>query len=124
MLFDGGKLRHGRFPEFGAAGLQALVVDLEFFEEAKKAALGGGFVAGEIREEFLVLVGPMVGVSGEFPFDFFEAIGSALEEPVGAGSFFNKCDGDGILRLVEMEPGGDGGFKFGGIFERHKIEGD
>ena len=44
LLFDGGKLRHGRFPEFGAAGLQAFVVDLELFEEAKEAALGCGFV--------------------------------------------------------------------------------
>ena len=83
----------GEFGESELAGVvvavQAVVVRFDFFEIAEKGALGSGFIAVGGGVEFVVFVGPVIEVGGEFPFDFFETLFIAFENPVGAGKVFD-----------------------------------
>jgi hypothetical protein len=57
-----------------------------------------------------------MGVAGESPFDFFEALLIAFEFPVRVGELLDKGDSGVGVGIVLIEPGLDGGFEYGGVF--------
>ncbi len=113
--FDGGEFGEGELAGLIVA-VNAVVVRFDFLVIAQKGALGGGVIAGERGEAFVVLRGPEVGVAGELPFDLFEALSVALELPVRERELFDQAEGGLGVGAVVIEPGLEGGFKFGGIF--------
>lgn len=93
-----------------------VVVGFGLFVEAQECALGGGFVAAEVRVEALLGICPTIGVAREIEFHLFEAMTSAFQKPVGARGLFDQGDGDFVIGLVEFEPAIDEGVEFGRVF--------
>jgi hypothetical protein len=86
LEFDRGEFGEGELTDVLVA-VDAVVVRFDFFETAEKGTLGSGFVAIGGGVELVALVGPVIGVAGELPFDFFETFFVAFESP-GRGRGF------------------------------------
>jgi hypothetical protein len=64
-------------------------VGFEIFQIPLESALGRDLVAGEIAQESLMGIGPMIGVHGQLPFDLSKAFLRALQEPMRFGELFD-----------------------------------
>jgi hypothetical protein len=95
-----------------------LKVGFQLLEPAEEAALGSGFVASEVKELPVIVVGPAVSEGRKIGFHFCQVFLIALEDPMSVGCLFNERAGDGIIGvgLIFFEPGIDGELEFNRIF--------